>query len=167
MTNIKGTTASKLEYTGIVTVSQCTHSKKITLAKLHNEGGKSLFNYLADCLVGDFDIANASRPTKIMLLNVDDSGKIEKANNASFIYILYNPEKVYDDSKGIVRYSFIIPQDVLSGSSFNAIGLYAANATEADLADFAACCRFELDRSNISLSHILVIDWELHIFNST
>jgi hypothetical protein len=164
-TNIKGTASNALRYTGIVTISQYTGYHKTVLARTHNEGGKALFNYLADCLIGDFDIASVSRPTKIMLLNISADNVISKASNSSFIYILSKPEKVYDEVEGIVRYSFIIPQDILAGTSFNAIGLYTATATEADLADFAACCEVTIDRSTISLSSVLVIDWELHISN--
>ena len=57
MKNIKGIAKSSLEYTGIVNLSQYINGKKFTIAQLHNAGGKPLFEFLADCLVGDFEIA--------------------------------------------------------------------------------------------------------------
>lgn len=169
MTNVKGKTANNIGYTGIVTISQYVKSKKIVLAQSHNEGGVALFNYLASCLAGDFSVAEVTRPSKIMLLNVDDtSGKarqITRARNAEFIPILAKPEQVYSAAEGIVRYSFIIPQDALAGTNFNAVGLYTATATYADFEDYAALSIINLDRSNLSLSSVLVLDWELHISN--
>ena len=172
-TSLKGIATNILGYTGVVTLSQYTGTKKTVLARAHNEGGTALFNYLANCLVGDFDVANMERPTKIMLLNAttdEISGQVQliKAQNTDFIYLLTRPERVYNDAEGVVRYSFIVPQDMLTGTDFNAVGLYPASATTegADLADYAALCKIELDRNNLALSSALVLDWELHISNS-
>ena len=170
MTGIKGTTINSLGYTGIVTLSQYIGAKRKILAKSHNEGGMALFNYLASCLAGDFDIVSVDRPTKILLLdmNRDESTgdiKLERAVNSRFITLLTKPEIVYSNVEGIVRYSFVIPQEMLMGTNFNAIGLYSASAVEEDINDYAACCSIELDKNNMSLSTVLVVDWELHISN--
>lgn len=167
-TNMKGTAVSNLEYTGIVTLSQCIRGKTFEVAKFHNAGGKSLFNFLANCLVGDFELARLTRPAKIMLLHEDvETRSISKASNTSFIYLLSKPETVYSsENKSIVRYSFIIPQDFFTGTSFNAIGLYTSEATEADLDSYAALVsNINFDDVNISISSILILDWELHISN--
>jgi hypothetical protein len=164
-TVMKGTAANTIGYTGIVTLSQYINSKKIVITKVHNEGKLPLFNFLADCLAGDFDIAKIDRPTKIMLLNESEDGVCTKAGNASFIHILAKPERVYSATEGIVRYSFLIPPEAIIGANCNAIGLYTASASEADLDDFAAHCIVDLDSSGISLSSILLVDWELHISN--
>lgn len=163
-THLKGTTMNTLGYAGMVTLYQHTGTKKTVLARKHNEGGRALFNYLADCLLGDFAAAKSECPTKVMLLNINDDGSITKASNTSFIHILTKPERVYNETDGVVRYSFIVPQDMLS-TSFNAIGLYPASATEADLEDYSAYCSIALDSNSLSLSTVLVIDWELHISN--
>ena len=164
--NFKGIVNNTVGYTGIVTLSQYTGTKKRVLASTHNEGGKALFDYLADCLAGNFDTANINRPTKIMLLNItEDAQPVNKALNTSFIYLLTNPEKVYSETEGVVRYSFTVPHDMLIGTSFNAIGLYPASATESDLADYAAICNIEVNTNSLSLSSVLVLDWELHMSN--
>jgi hypothetical protein len=164
MTNTKGIAINTVGYTGIVTLSQYTKGKRFIVAQTHNAGGKPLFNFLADCLAGDFNIAKLDWPTKILLLNVDD-GVISKASNTRFIHLLSNPEKVYSDSEGIVRYSFIIPQTIFAGTSFNAIGLYPDSATLNDFNDYAALCKIDTSKANISISSVLVLDWELHISN--
>lgn len=167
---MKSTTNNTLGYTGIVTLSQYTRNKKIIVARKHNQGGNSLFNFIADSLAGDFDIARLERPTKILPLKISENAsgekEIQKASNTNFIQLLTNPEKVPSVSSGIVRYSFIIPSDVLTDSDFNAIGLYAASATEADFENYAAICTIDdIDRNNISISSMLVVDWELIITN--
>ena len=135
--NLKGITKSNIEYTGIVTLSQYTRGKKFTIAKIHNVGGKPLFDFLVDCLMGDFDIASSYRPTKIALLNVDEEKNITAAENTSFIHLLTKPEKVYSEDEGIVKYSFIIPQDWFAGTNFNAVGLYTSTATTDDIENYA------------------------------
>lgn len=167
---MKSMTNNTLGYTGIVTLSQCIRDKKIVVAKKYNKGGNPLFTFLADCLIGDFDIARLERPIKILLLKVTEnkSGNddIQKASNTGFIYLLSKPEKVYSTSAGIVRYSFIIPSDVLTDSDFNAIGLYTNSATESDFENYAALCKIDdMDKNNISVSSMLVVDWELIITN--
>lgn len=167
---LRGTAASNIAYTGIVRLSQYTDGKKITIDEVHNAGGISLFNFLADCLVGDFEIAKIARPTKILLLNVDEKNKVvTQAPNTSFIYLLTKPEKIYSATEGIVKYSFIIPQEYFAAGNaygatrFNAIGLYTDSAKKAE--DYAAYCTVETSSWDISISSVLVLDWELHIAN--
>jgi hypothetical protein len=167
MGNIKGTAINSLAYTGIVKLSQYIGRKKFTIAQMHNAGGKPLFDFLADCLVGDFEIAKLDRPTKILLLNEDENNNLSKANDTGFIYLTSKPEKVYDEAEGIVRYSFIIPQDIFANTNFNAVGLYTGTATTVDIEDYAAYCYIGTDVLNdISISSVLVLDWELHISNN-
>ena len=164
MTNIKGTSINSLQYTGIVTLSQYIGGKKFTLAQIHNDGGKPLFNFLADCLAGDFDMAKVDRPTKILLLNISEDYSMSKATDTAFYYLLSKPEKVYSDTEGIVRYSFMIPQEIFAGTKFNAIGLYTDTATFLDVNNYAAYCKLDAEFfDKVSASSVLVLDWELHI----
>ena len=164
--SIKSTTINTIGYTGIVTLSQYTRGKLHPIKQIHNEGGKPLFDFLADCLVGDFSVAKQDLPNKILLLNKDDAGHITKARDTGFIYFLSKPERVYNESEGVVRYSFTIPQDIISGTNFNAVGLYTGTAMETDIDDYAAYCFIGSDIVNeISKSSVLVLDWELHISN--
>ena len=148
--NIKGITRNSLEYTGIVTLSKYIKGKKQVVAEIHNAGGKPLFNFLTDCLVGDFDTARLDRPNKILLLNKsvssDGDEEIIQAEHTGFIYLLTKPEKVYSSKQeGIVKYSFIIPQEYFIGTSFNAIGLYTGTAS--DPSAYAAIC--EIGRAHV------------------
>lgn len=169
MTNsakIKGLTSNSIGYTGIVTLSRYIGSKKVTIARVKNEGNIPLFDFLADCLAGNFDTAKIDRPTKIMLLNTDADGTLTRAGNFSFIHITSKPERVYsDEGDSRVCYSFSIPPEALIGTNCNMIGLYTASATEADLNNFAARCAIDIDTNAISLSMMFEVDWELRISN--
>lgn len=163
---MKNIAKNTLGYTGIVTLSQYNGAKKVKLAQLHNKGGNPLFNFLSDCLIGDFDVAKTRRPEKIMLLNYDEQTQTHSKASAGFVHLVSKPEKVYSASAGIVRYSFIITRDILeSASSFNRLGLYTNAATDQDLEDFAAYCDIDILGSSISASSVLVVDWELVISN--
>lgn len=161
--NVKSTAMNHLGYTGIVKLSQYIGNKKIAVAEIHNEGGMALFNFLTDCLVGDFDIAKSGLELGIRLLNADEEGTLSKLDNTDFIFLLSKPEKVYSETEGIVQYSFIIPQEYFAGTNFNAIGLYLNRY--ADIDDYAAYCEVDTSNWSISISSVLVLNWELHISN--
>ena len=166
---MKSVAQNNIGYTGIVRLSQYTNNKKFTIAEIHNEGGKPLFDFLADCLSGNFVEASVNRPTKISLLYKNDSGIYEQAEGTSFIYLLTVPEKVYNEKAGVVRYSFIIPQEYFAGgmnstTRFNAIGLYCDSAESVD--DYAARCDVDTNDWDISISSVLALDWELHVANN-
>lgn len=167
MANLKarGNIANSIDYSGVVTLSQKLGENTFKIASIKNAGGKALFNFLADCLAGDFDIAKIDRPSKIMLLYQDSDGKMLKPDNAGFIYITTKPERVYSsENESIVKYSFTISQDLLAGMNFNAIGLYGR--AESDVEKYAAYCLLkEEDLNGISVSSVLLVDWELHLSN--
>ena len=165
---MKNRALNTLKYTGIVTLSQCIGSNKFQIAQIHNVGKNPLFNFLTDCLIGNFDTARASLPTKIMLLKeiVKDSttGEKDYESKSDFIYLTSKPEK--GSSVGTVKYSFIVPRAYVEGDMFNGIGLYTNATSEEEFNKFAAFCRVDLNQANLSSSAVLVVDWELTISNS-
>lgn len=166
---MKNIAINSLGYAGRVTISQRIGSKKIKIAELHNAGANPLFNFLADCLIGDFDKASIDRPKKIMLLNKKintDDNSFTYESVSEFIYLLTNPEKVYKDNAGssaVVRYSFVITRDKLENANFNCIALYTDTVMEPD--NYAAICEVTNSSFNSAVSSALVVDWELIISN--
>lgn len=163
-----------LKYTGIVTLSQYIGTKKVNIAQRHNTGGSSLFEFFADCLIGDFTMAKATMPTKIMLVKRTESkngaGNVDFTYEdvSGFIYLLTKPEKVYNSAGSAVRYSFVIPKDMLESiNNFEGLGLglYTDGAVKSEPENFAAFCELNLSKSSI-ISASLVIDWELIISNN-
>lgn len=173
---MKNTAINSLGYTGTVTLSQYFGQKKIKIAEIQNEGAYSLFSFLTDCLLGDFDLARVNRPTKIKLLKYipekkDAAGNLvpeDYESRSPFLYIVNKPEKVdskTSESKSTVRYSFTLPRDMLQ-NSFDSIGLYAHSADDSNLKNFAAVVKnIPLNMQSLSTSTALVVDWELNISN--
>jgi hypothetical protein len=163
---MKNIAINTLKYTGIVTLSQYIGKDKTVVKKIKNAGGAALFNFLADCIAGDFDIAKLTRPTRIMLLNADK--ELTNITPVSgFIPILTSPEKVSSSTGtvGAVRYSFIIPREYFE-LNFNSIGLYS-NVVSTDEADkFSAFAWVDIASNSISKSSVLVVDWELMVTNA-
>lgn len=173
---------NNLTYAGTVTVSQRIGHKKVPVLQVHNNGNLPLFNFLTECLTGNFETAKLARPTKIMILKqtkFPDEGveKLTYERLSSFIYLLASPERRYSSettSISKVCFSFIIPRDLLESIDFEnddkdvtyMLGLYPANATLSDITEYSAICEFDLSRVNastIGVSSVLVVDWELSI----
>ena len=163
---MKNVALNTLKYTGIVTLSQYVGNKKVEIAQVYNAGTNILFEFFSDCLLGYFDFAQKNRPTKIMLLqyDIDKKAYINKSG-----YITYtNVEKVYNESEGIVRYSFTVTRDILEGNTFDSIGLYAKSTKINDYENYAAIVKLtedEITNQSLVASTALIVDWELHISN--
>lgn len=170
---MKNAAVNNLRYTGTVTLSQYINNKKIPIKQIKNSGGNSLFNFLSNCLMGDFDTAYYERPTKIMLLYTtakgEDPSKISVEPVSGFIHFLTQPERIYSDTSmasSTVCYSFVIPMDLIESTNFNSIGLYADMATELDAENYAALCDVgDMSRMQ-SASSVLLVDWRLTITNN-
>ena len=177
---MKNTAINTLSYTGIVTLSQYIGERKTQILQTHNRGGNSLFSFLADCLIGDFTLARATRPSKVMLLQCENPGAADNEkefkthqHGGGFFWLITPPEKVEGSLGSRVRYSFVIPKEIVSNlSDFDNLylGLYSEGASAGtgeskdDANNFAAICKLELAK-NSTADAALVVDWELVISN--
>lgn len=176
---MKNVAVNTLNYTGIVTLSQYIGDKKVQIAKFHNTGGASLFNFLSSCLAGDFTTAKAHRPTKIKLLcrSGRSASDYQYESRTEFIFLYTPPEPVFSASESRVRFSFIISRDLIESVTYRSsqdevlgIGLYANSAkeSESECGNFMAFCPLaDLDKSALTTlaNAFLVVDWELRIAN--
>ena len=117
---MKNKALNTLSYTGIVTLFKYVGSKKVKLAQAYNSGGPSLFNFLADCLIGEFSTAQASKPAKIMLLNKTEDGY---ESISGFVFLRTKPEKVEVNHQCRIRYSFMVPRDLVEGSNASSLSI--------------------------------------------
>lgn len=169
---MKNSVINNLGYTGIVTLSLYNDSKKIPVAQVHNSGYSSLFNFLANCLMGDFDTANFELPTKIKLLysEIDPATNQRIVESASgFIYFLNRPERLAlanSQNSSAVCYSFVVPRDIIENAKFNSIGLYPNMASELDIDSYSAICDLGNNLNGLASSAVLVVDWKLIITNN-
>ena len=159
-----------ISYSGIVTLSQRIGKKKVQIAQAHNRGGVSLFSFLANCLLGKFDVTSVPAKIKLLYQGVQD-GVEEYTSASGFIFLRTTPE-AQEESSGAcrVRYSFTIPRDMLenlTNSSDLGLGLYASSAKEGDPENFIAFCKLEaLNNTQLALNSSLLVDWDLQISNA-
>lgn len=156
---MKNTAINMFGYTGTVTFSQYIDGEKVRLLQRHNTGTNSLFDFLADCLCGDFSVAESKRPCRIKLLNRSEQGEVSSVSD--FLYSQTIPEKIYTDNSISVVYSFVVPRAYLD-KSFNGLGLYADY--EKDINNYAAFCPIK-DKPASSNSSVLLVDWALTLSN--
>ena len=171
---MKSKALNTLNYTGIVTLSRYVGDKKIKIASINNSGGHALFDFLADCLVGNFDLAKLKVPKKIKLLyrtkdEIDGSYTFASASGFIFLLEQATSDNSYNQSK--VTYSFLISRDqfdTIDDFTDLCLGLYTNNVSnsEDDAGNFAAYCELKgLDSTMKNTT--LVVDWELSISNQT
>lgn len=160
---MKSTAINALEYTGTVTLSRYTGTKKIKIAQIHNKGGNSLFEFFSDCLLGHFDTASIGIPKKIMLLKEADGVYVRASDATSFIN-WQTAQKVTDNGEIGVVYSFIVTREHLL-KGFTHIGLYSSSTKDTDINDFAAICNVESTDAALTMASALVIDWKLTVSN--
>lgn len=160
---MKNIAKNNIGYTGIVTISRYSKNKKTEIAKVYNQGRNPLFDFLADCLVGDFSKADASMPDKIRLVYVNGD---ESSAASGFIHSMAAPEKITRNNESCARYSFLITPDNIE-RSFNRICLYTRSAKYDQLDDCAAFCDIDqIDGSGRAAGASIIVDWELIISNA-
>lgn len=170
---MKNTAINTISYTGIVTLSQRIGTKKTIVTQVHNAGGSSLFNFLANCLSGHFSQVMNNWPTKIKILEYsagDSTASYDYSSVSGFIFLNTEPEIDYTDlSCCRVRYSFMVPRDLLeniTGNTNLGLGLYTHGATEDEPENFAAFCQLgTIDRGDL-INASLIVDWDLIISNA-
>ena len=163
---MKNKAINTLQYSGIVTLSQSIGPKKVKLAQMHNVGGTSLFDFFSDCLIGTFNKKSVPNKIKLVQRIPQESAPGYIYESASGFIGLYEAEKLSNGLSG-VRYSFIIPKDMLEAvTDFSdlGLGLYTSGITDLDLENYSAFCPLNLSRSELTNAS-LVVDWELIITN--
>ena len=166
---MNGNVLNNVSYTGIVSLSQYHGKSKVLIEKIENAGGMALFDFLAECIIGNFDSIKLERPTKIMLLKKyknEITGLISYKSASDFIYMLNQPTKVYNPTGSAVCFSFIIPIEYLR-TDFDAVGLYSSTAGTQDADKYSAVCSIpNFATTRFSSSSVLIVDWQLNIHNS-
>ena len=167
---MKNTAINTLTYTGIVTLSQYTGQEKLKIAQAHNEGGSSLFDFLASCLAGDFEQARPKIPAKIRLLNrISQEDGDDFKPISGFIY-KSGDNIISVSGQSRIRYSFMVSRDLvenITDFSTLGLGLYSNNASdsEEDAKKYVAFCSLDIPKHAL-LRASLVVDWDLVIANA-
>lgn len=182
-------------YSGKVIVTIVDDRKVVSRNVGHNAGGQPLFQFLAQCLCGNYENAEQSQPLKIRLfynkaetktaatVNIKNwvgsasNTSIEEASNFIFVNAPSATEEIEDENGNKNGYKsilhFRVPFSFVTYSEINQICLYAQN--EIDPKKYSAYYLFTdstdeetlapIKVNNQQASYNLIIEWELSIAN--
>ena len=173
---MKSAARNTLAYTGNVTLSQYVGSKKVVVGKVHNSGGKPLFDFFISCLTGDFTTANALLPRRIGLFTAkyNTDGSLSEITKKFGTWGLLLPARKVDSTEdnSSVCYSFTIPFEIISPiTSFEDayVGLYSEAETskeeDMDYGNYMAYFSLSTLNRSLFLNAALAVDWELQVIN--
>lgn len=171
-------------YTGVVTVSVYDNDRLIKSTTSNNAGMSTLFNFICNCLKGDFKSARESRPCKLILLKKDDNESedstplTDKESNKTYWSESYavSAPTVYDtaaigtvdNNKCDITYHFRIPSlNLQTGAEIKKLLLLPVKYTT-----FSEACAYYVLENEIKLPEksgniTIIIDWKLIFSNKT
>jgi len=168
--------ADSLKYSGDISLKILDGDRVLSEQKYHNHGCQKLFNFITDCLTGNFAAAKSSRPCRIVLFEMG-SHEEKGVFNARY----WNDDtkvstKVFYDSAVVpgssnsstITYHFRIPfLCLVSGAQVAKVGLYPDVITSLSN---DICAYYYLDTPFEVPDHggnfTVVIDWKLTIQNA-
>ena len=182
-------------YSGKVIVTVVDDRKVVSRKIGHNAGGQPLFQFLAQCLCGNYENTKPLQPLKIKLfynkatdttaaitninnwVGSDSNTSIEEASNFIFVNAAGATEEIVDEEGNKNGYNailhFRVPFSFVTKNEVNQICLYAQN--ENDDKKYSAYYLFKDSKdekklapikvNNQQASYNLIIEWELSIAN--
>lgn len=181
---------TNINYAGHIKLTTYLDNKVLSVKHYKNKGTLSLFRFLGNCLVGNFNTAGRLRPLKIKLLadngeaNVPPTKETVYTEKSSFITVATAPDLITTNStinnaSCSVVFNFIFPIANVYSSGANTIALYGINATEAE--DFSAYYRLtkpdpenpeqliwdaiELKPEDFEENKVFAVEWTLTLSN--
>lgn len=115
---------NSVSYTGNVKIELFNGKRKLQQYCTHNTGKQRLFDFLANCLVGNFNAAKSAMPCRVACFNNEDK-LVSK-------YVYYDSAAVDRTTNGkdgtLVIYRFRIPYTCLiAGGTIKKVALYSNN----------------------------------------
>ena len=157
-------------YRGDVKFSTYIGKHLLSTKTYRNAGALPLFQFLANCLAGNFPAAYQNRPYKIKLLKANAERPSDlnmptdvRGNNASCSSLLSMtsaPAIIIQDSAEMqackVTFSFIFPQNSITESGANIIAMYGPGIT--DQGEY--CAYYKLTRESVDASGGIETVWD-------
>lgn len=182
-------------YSGKVTVTVVDDRKVVSRKVGHNAGGQPLFQFLAQCLCGNYENTKPLQPLKIRLFYNDitnvtgatddvtkaitninnwvDDDNIKEASNFIFANVAGTTEEIKTKNGYKAILHFRVPFSFVTRDEINQICLYAQD--ESDPKRYSAYYLFKDSKdekklapikvNNQQASYNLIIEWELSISN--
>ncbi len=179
--------SQNFKYSGDITIKITDDDNRVySETKYHNTGCLKLFNFFADCLIGNYNIAKSNRPCRVVLFKEDDDhptyrkvGGVDKFDITSMceecrvstrVYYDSTPEPNITENDGCsVKYHFRLPFLTLAnGAIVKKIGLYPniiSSYTKDLCAYFILPEGKEIPVPEAGGNYTIIIDWILIIEN--
>ena len=182
--------AQAFDYVGDITIKLTEGDRVYSTKHYHNNGAVKLFNFFADCLIGNFNVAKSSRPCKIVLFKVkeDDSELDPETGEVDPTKAIWDDDtristKVFYDSAvtpgaseesgSTVTYHFRIPYlSLVDGERVRKLALYPdiiSSYRDDRCAYYILPAAEEIQipgPAGVSSNFTIIIDWKLHIYNA-
>lgn len=164
----KQKTVSSVGYTGNIEIKMLRGDRVIKTVKAKNAGKMPLFNFLAKCLVGQFE---STGTPKYIMLGYTSSGLDADAEQVSSSAIPYSGVSMESQEvleQALAVFKFLIPfSTIASGEVINCIRLYNSDI---DWEGGSHCAYFILDEANKITSDgksNILITWTMTVSNQT
>ena len=158
---------SAISYNGQVTIKAVDGKRVLYSSRSHNTGKQKLFDFLANCLTGDFVAAKSAMPCRIACF----SGEVSKDTKVStYVYCdssNYINHKTEDMAEVVFR--FRIPYTCLkAGTTINYLALFPDVPSDPET---DCCAEFMLaDGINVPNSggnYTILVEWKITLQDSS
>ena len=156
-----------INYRGEVSISVMDGKRKLC-AVTHNNGRKGLFNFLSNCLLGNFIAAKSSYPSKIACFGTVAGTDAMPVRLSSFIRYDSSRWETKETSTGSsIYFHFRIPYSVLKPGTISKLRLYTNEASGEDVEE-DICAEINLeDTKYITVpdttdgNFTIIVDWKI------
>ena len=154
-----------INYHGEVSISVMDGKRKLC-AVTHNNGKKGLFNFLSNCLLGNFTAAKSSYPGKIACFGAVADSDTAFVRLSSFVK--YDSSRWEDNetsTESSIYFHFRIPYSVLKPGTISILRLYT-NEISSENAEENICAEIKLNDSitvpdTTDGNFTIIVDWKM------
>ena len=148
--------------------------KRKLCAVTHNNGKKGLFNFLSNCLLGNFTAAKSSYPSKIACFGAVADTDTSFVRLSSFVkYDSSRWEDKETSTESSIYFHFRIPYSVLKPGTISKLRLYTNEVSGEDV-EKDICAEIDLeDTKYITVpdttdgNFTIIVDWKMTLTDKT
>lgn len=155
-----------INYRGEVSILVMDGKRKLC-AVTHNNGRKGLFNFLSNCLLGNFIAAKSSYPSKIACFGTVTDTDTKPVRLSSFIRYDSSRWETKETSTGSsIYFHFRIPYSALKHGTISKLRLYTNEVSGEDVEE-DICAEIDLKDSSITVpdttdgNFTIIVDWKM------
>lgn len=155
-----------INYRGEVSISVMDGKRKLCTVT-HNNGRKGLFNFLSNCLLGNFAAAKSSYPSKIACFEKVTDTDTTPVRLSSFVRYDSSRWEVKETSTGSsIYFHFRIPYAALKPGTISILRLYT-NEVSGENAEEDICAEIDLKEKYITVpdttdgNFTIIVDWKM------